>query len=230
MKYALLSLLTIFFVDCKKNSVPITTSDTNTSSLTYLALGDSYTIGESVAENQRWPVQLAARLSSENFSFKAPQIIAKTGWTTDELNKGIDQAEPKGPYDLVSLSIGVNNQFRGRSAQEFESEFQALVNRAIGFAGNNKDRVLVLSIPDYGVTPFGANRNPVKIAKEIDDFNAIKKKICEQEGIAYFDITALSRKAANDNSLIASDGLHPSGKMYREWVDLIVADVKAKLK
>ncbi|WP_282298557.1 GDSL-type esterase/lipase family protein, partial [Stenotrophomonas sp. PS02289] len=124
--------------------------------LRYLALGDSYTIGEGVAEQGRWPVQLSAALRAAGVDIADPQIIATTGWTTDELDAGIDAAAPQGPFDLVTLLIGVNNQYRGRSVDEYRTQFSALLQRALGFAGQRAQRVLVLAIPDWGVTPFAA--------------------------------------------------------------------------
>jgi lysophospholipase L1-like esterase len=187
----------------------------------YLALGDSYTIGESVAVEERYPVQLARELK-----MPAPEIIARTGWTTDELNAAIDKADPHGPYDLVTLLIGVNNQYRGRSADQYRTEFTALLQRAIGFAGGKARNVVVVSIPDWGVTPFAKDRDRAKIAREIDQFNAINREETLRAGARYVDITPFSRTAAADPSLVAGDGLHPSGKMYSEWTRLIVAAAK----
>ncbi len=187
--------------------------------LSYLALGDSYTIGESVSEKERWPIQLVSALESDGFSFEKVQIIAKTGWTTDELMQGIASEKPDKSYDLVSLLIGVNNQYRGRSVGEFKVQFTSLLDLAIDFAGGNKDHVFVVSIPDWGVTPFAADRDGKQIATEIDLYNAAKKDICGQYGILYFPITDISREAKSDPKLVAADGLHPSGKMYGRWVD-----------
>jgi lysophospholipase L1-like esterase len=186
----------------------------------FLALGDSYTIGESVSEAERWPVQLAALLRNQGFTVDDPQIIARTGWTTDELSAAIDAANPQGPYDLVSLLIGVNNQYRGRDSEQYRTEFIALLQRAIGFAGGQPSHVLVLSIPDWGVTPFASNSDAAKIAAEIDTYNAINKEESERAGVHYVDVTPVSRTAATDPSLIANDGLHPSGPMYTEWAKL----------
>lgn len=187
----------------------------------YLALGDSYTIGESVAVADRYPVQLARELK-----LGEPEIIAKTGWTTDELNAAIDKADPHGPYDLVTLLIGVNNQYRGRSADEYRTQFTALLQRAIGFAGGKTKNVVVISIPDWGVTPFAKDRDRAKIGREIDQFNAINREEALRAGARYVDITPFSRRAANDASLVAPDGLHPSGKMYSEWTRMIVYNLR----
>jgi lysophospholipase L1-like esterase len=182
----------------------------------FLALGDSYTIGESVAPSDRWPSRLARALR-----IPEPQIIAKTGWTTDELSAAIDGADPKGPFDLVTLLIGVNNQYRGRSADEYRQQFAALLERAIGFAGGSAQRVVVVSIPDWGVTPYAAGRDRARIASEIDRFNAIGGQETARAGARWVDITPISRRAAAEPTLIAPDGLHPSAAMYAEWVKLI---------
>jgi len=198
-----------------------TTSTMNDSSLTYLALGDSYTIGESVNQSERWPVQLVTRLQADSVDIQSPKIIARTGWTTDELQNGIDAAKIDQTYDFVSLLIGVNNQYRNYDIKQYIKEFEELLKQSIAFADNDKTRVFVVSIPDYGVTPFGMNRDPEQIGKEIDEYNAIAKDFADQYGVQYFNITEISRKAKEDPELVAGDGLHPSGKMYSEWVDLI---------
>ncbi len=194
----------------------------------YLALGDSYTIGESVPDTERFPAQLVSSLTKNNIYFNSPEIIATTGWTTDELADAIRKKQslllPK--YDLVSLLIGVNNQYRGRDAEEYRTQFKDLLRTAIVFAGGEKSRVFVVSIPDWGVTPFAEGRDRKKIGEEIDLYNKINKEETLKEGIAFIDITPESRTAVNDKSLIASDGLHPSEKMYKEWVDLILPRVK----
>lgn len=186
----------------------------------YLALGDSYTIGESVVEAERWPVQLVASLREQGIAIDDPIILARTGWTTDELDAAIDHAQPQGPFDLVTLLIGVNNQYRGRAAEEYREQFVALLKRAIGFAGDTADHVIVLSIPDWSMTPFAADRDQAKIVREIDQFNAINREEANRLGVHYVDVTPISRQAEKDASLIASDGLHPSGSMYAEWAEL----------
>lgn len=202
----------------------------NDKSMNFLALGDSYTIGESVSESERWPVQLSKTLSDEGINFQEPLIVARTGWTTDELTKGIAAAKIDKTFDLVSLLIGVNNQYRGRSSEQFRTEFVGLLHQAIAFAGGMKDRVFVVSIPDWGVTPFAQGRDKDKIAKEIDAFNLVCKEEAEKAGIKYFDITPISRMAVQDPGLIAPDGLHPSGKMYAAWVELMLPTIKAQFK
>jgi len=181
---------------------------------TYLALGDSYTIGESVDESGRWPVQLAALLRERGVVIDAPKIIAKTGWTTDELSAAMDAAQLQPRYGFVSLLIGVNNQYRGRALDEYEREFAALLARAITLAGDKPGRVLVLSIPDWGTTPFAADRDRAKVGREIDAFNAAARAECERRGVAYVDITGISREHAD---LVAGDGLHPSAAQYALW-------------
>ncbi len=198
-------------------------------STTYLALGDSYTIGESVPIERRWPVQLVNRMQSEGLDVEDPLIVAKTGWTTDELQKAITERNITGQFDLVSLLIGVNNQYRGYDFEQYEREFEALVKRAISFCNQAERGVFIVSIPDYGVTPFGQKKDPAKIALELDQYNAYAKRIAEEYGLAYYNITEISRRAKGDGSLVAEDSLHPSGDMYTLWVDLIFADVRAKV-
>lgn len=197
--------------------------------MTYLALGDSYTIGESVPERERWPVQLADLLRGQGVEVGAPTIIARTGWTTDELSAAMDEAAPVGPYDLVSLLIGVNNQYRGRAVEEYREQFVALLNRAIGLAGGRPGRVLVLSIPDWGVTPFAAGRDSAAIAAAIDQYNAVNAEEAARAGAAYVDVTPTSRLAVTQPELLAGDGLHPSGLMYTAWAALALPVVCAAL-
>jgi len=189
----------------------------------FLALGDSYTIGESVPETERWPVQLVALLRERGVSIQDPEIIAKTGWTTDELADAIQRANPQPPYNLVSLLIGVNNQYRGYSQETYRLEFATLLQQAINFADGDPNHVIVISIPDWGVTPFGANdsrgRSSDQISNEIAAFNAINLEEATQLGAHYVDITPISLGAANNLTLLAPDQLHPSGKMYALWAE-----------
>ncbi len=193
-------------------------------SIRYLALGDSYTIGESVAESERWPNQLAASLKQKGYATEV-SIIARTGWTTGELWTGIQKVNPHPPYDLVSLLIGVNNQYRGYGISEYREEFRFLLNRSIEYAGGDKNRVLVVSIPDWGVTPFAAGRDAAQISSEIDAFNAVNREETDAAGAHYADITPISRRVVDDPSLIAYDGLHPSGEMYALWVEALLPQV-----
>lgn len=196
---------------------------------TYLALGDSYTIGESVLENERFPVQLVDSLANYNLTFEAPKIIATTGWTTDELAAGIEETTLQPPYDLVTLLIGVNNQYRGRSVENYRNEFVPLLQQAIDFAGGNPERVVVVSIPDWGVTPFAEGRDREQIAREIDQYNQVNKEESSAAGTGYVDVTPVSREAVSDSTLVAVDGLHPSGNMYARWVELLIPEVKQRL-
>lgn len=178
---------------------------------------------------ERWPVQLVLRLREEGFTIAEPEIIARTGWTTGELSLAIDQAAPQGPYELVTLMVGVNNQFRGREIEEYWEEFGALLQRAVGFAGGNPSRVIVLSIPDWGATPFGEGRDLVQISTEIDLFNSANRSLAKEAGAGYVDVTPISREAEEDANLIANDQLHPSGKMYAAWTDLMLPGARAIL-
>ena len=189
--------------------------------LSYLALGDSYTIGEGVATDGRWPMQLAARLREDGIDLADPRIVATTGWTTDELDAGIDAAQPLGQFDFVSLLIGVNNQYRGQPLDEYRTQFAALLERATALAHGRTDRVLVLSIPDWSVTRFGhaSGRDAAAVARELDAFNAAAKAICDARGVAFVDITGLSRARGAQDAMLADDGLHPSAAMYTLWAD-----------
>jgi lysophospholipase L1-like esterase len=188
--------------------------------LSYLALGDSYTIGESVDSVLRWPVQLAKALGREGFPTREPIIVARTGWTTAELAQGLGEAAVTGSFDLVSLLIGVNNQYRGRDLEEYQVQLKELLDLAVTFAGGDPERVLVLSIPDWGVMPFAEGRDRARIGEEIDAFNEVKQKAAAEAGVKYMDITGISRLAREDSTLVADDGLHPSGAMYARWVEL----------
>jgi len=191
--------------------------DAQDKALTFLALGDSYTIGESVPIYENFPYQTVQLLRKNGISVHAPEIVAKTGWTTDELMAGIDRTIFEKSYDIVTLLIGVNNQYRGKDPSTYEKEFEQLLNKAIAFAGGNKQHVFVLSIPDWGATPFAASRDRIKIGNEIDLFNSINKKSTDAAGIAYISITEGSREATSNASLVAKDGLHPSGLEYGRW-------------
>lgn len=188
----------------------------------YLALGDSYTIGESVESSQSYPIQLVVLLKEYGFIIDDPQIIAKTGWTTDELDAAIEVENPQGPFNLVSLLIGVNNQYRGRSIDVYRLEFRDLLQKSIVFANGDAENVIVLSIPDWGVTPFAAGRDIDKIENEINMFNSVNLEETQAAGARYVDITPISRQAAEDISLVAGDGLHPSATMYASWVRTVL--------
>jgi lysophospholipase L1-like esterase len=206
--------------------VPLTAQDMNPTNRTYLALGDSYTIGEGVAEMENFPHQAVQLLSAKGLVFSKPAIIAKTGWTTDELQQGIAAATPDSSYDIVSLLIGVNNQYRGRSTEDYTPQFESLLQQAIAFAGHNPAHVFVLSIPDWGATPFAKGRDRVQIAQEIDAYNTVNKTIAEKYGVHYIDITPGTREATTDPTLVTTDHLHPSGKEYSRWAEKLAEGVK----
>ena len=199
--------------------------------LTYLALGDSYTIGEGVEAHGRWPLQLAVALRDEGIALDDPRIIATTGWTTDELAAAMDAAEPLGTWDFVSLLIGVNNQYRGRDVDDYAGEFAALLRRAIALAGERLERVLVLSIPDWGVTPFARRelRSPRRIAAELDAYNAAAQATCMTHGVAFVDITGISRDRGGEPDMLVADGLHPSATMYARWARAALPVARALL-
>ena len=182
---------------------------------TFLALGDSYTIGESVDEKDRWSKQLIDLLKT-NFNFTKHDIVARTGWTTSELTQAIEAKKLTEQYEMVSLLIGVNNQYRGQSLDNYRVEFRNLLNTSIKFAKNDAAKVIVLSIPDWGKTPFARGQDTQKIASEIDAFNNVAKEECKKLNIVFIDITEITRKNT-DTSMFAIDGLHYSGKMHRLW-------------
>ncbi|MDP6944415.1 MAG: GDSL-type esterase/lipase family protein [Myxococcota bacterium] len=187
-----------------------------------LALGDSYTIGSGgVAEADRWPNLLAGRLQSSGLTVDPPQFIAHMGWTTTNLLAAMDAAALVGDRDLVTLLIGVNNQYQGASIDAYRTELIELLTRAVSLAGDRPDRVLVVSIPDYGVTPFAANSNPEAISAELDAFNAVGLEEANAAGVHWIDIVDISRQAATDLTLLAPDGLHPSGAMYALWAERV---------
>lgn len=197
--------------------------------LSYLALGDSYTIGESVEESERWSVQLVHKLTGLRKAFAHPKIIAKTGWITDELKTAIVSENITQTFDLVSLLIGVNNQYRGLNVEQFRTEFVDLLEMAIQFADNKPSQVFTVSIPDWGVTTFGGGGIKPEIFTQIDLFNEVVREESEKKNIAFVDITPISRQALHDSSLIAHDNLHPSGKMYELWVEKIVSELWEKI-
>jgi len=197
--------------------------------MTYLALGDSYTIGEGVPLYESFPYQVVQLLRKNGLMFHTPEIIAKTGWTTDELLSTLSTTRLLPSYDFVSLLIGVNNQYRERSLDEYRQQFETLLKKAVRLSANNPSRVIVLSIPDWGVTPYAAQRDRDKIAEEIDDFNLINKSIVLQHHTHYVDITPGSKEAATNTSLIAADGLHPSATEYTRWAKLVFDKMQNEL-
>jgi lysophospholipase L1-like esterase len=198
--------------------------------LKYLALGDSYTIGESVSPNERWSAQLVDSLKVKGIREASLRIIATTGWRTDDLMNAIQKANITEKYNLVSLLIGVNNQYQGRPIDVYKIEFEQLLKKAIELADGKKENVFVVSIPDYAYTPFGQQRpNNEQISIQLDAFNEANKTITEKYGIVYFNITPISRQGLSVPSLVANDALHPSGKMYSEWVKLMLPSFQVDL-
>jgi lysophospholipase L1-like esterase len=181
----------------------------------FLALGDSYTIGEGVAQGERWPVRLAALLREAGEPVGDPEIIARTGWTTDELSASIDAAAPRGPYALVTLLVGVNDQYRGRDVDAYRAGFVPLLERAVEFAGGDPRRVVVVSIPDWGVTPFAAGRDRAQVAGEIDRYNEANRDEAAGVGAHYVDVTPHTR--GEGAAWLVADGLHPDGRAYADW-------------
>lgn len=191
----------------------------------YLALGDSYTCGEAVEPAFNFPHQLADGLRGQGVDIADPTVVAVTGWTTAELAAGIEQASLHPPYDLVTLLIGVNNQYRGEvkgyTKSQYQTEFEELLKQTIQFAGDKPARVIVLSIPDWGAMPAGEGADRAVISADIDAYNAINRRAATIAGVHYLDITPLSRRALQDTTLVASDGLHPSAAMYAQWIALL---------
>lgn len=214
----------------KTETPPIEDTAPAIDSLHYLALGDSYTIGERVPYEARYPIQLARQLQAEGILLTEPTIIARTGWNTTQLKNAIAAAELRPAYDLVSLLIGVNNQYQNMPIERYETEFRELLGTALRLAGGDTSRVFVLSIPDYAYTPFGQSSNPARISRELDAYNTINQAISQELGIARFDITPISRQGLAQPELVAPDRLHPSGEMYRRWVMLFFDFVKARLE
>lgn len=196
----------------------------------YLALGDSYTIGEAIPLHNNFPYQVVQLLRNKGYKFYAPEIIARTGWTTDELLQAISQYPFLPKYDFVTLLIGVNNQYRGRDVIEYKQQFEELLKKAIEFANGKKEHVVVISIPDYSVTSHAKAMDTEKISKEIDVFNNVNKALTIQYKVHYADITPGSRVAQNDPELVAQDGLHPSGKEYAKWSEKVVEPIISQLK
>jgi len=209
-----------FFILILFTSISGVSEQINNKQIRYLALGDSYTIGENVKPQQSIPYQLSSKLRKNGYNIKDPVIIAKTGWTTGNLLSGIENYNSNIKFDVVTLLIGVNNQFQGRSIEQYRSEFKIILNKAIKFADNSNKNVIVFSIPDWGVTPFADRLDRKMVSREIDKFNEVNQQESQKAGVHYINVTSISRKAAFDPTLLAADGLHPSGKMYKKWVDI----------
>lgn len=218
-------ILLLVYVSCKMkdDANDIKPSVVVTEPIRYLAIGDSYTIGESVPSSDNFPAQLVDSLKISGRKVNSYNIIARTGWTTTNLIDAIAASSYKDTFNLVSLLIGVNNQYQGKDIETYKIEFVQLAERAIKYAGGKKENVFVVSIPDYGYTPFGKN-NQMQISKQIDLFNAANKHLSDSLGLTYYNITPISRRGLKEPDLVAGDGLHPSAKMYKEWVDLIMKD------
>lgn len=219
----LVSFLASTHYDMPEDTTP------KTSKYSFLSLGDSYTIGESVSESDRWSVQLAGLLRKDGLDVGNPDIIAKTGWTTAELQAAIKASGNQKTYNLVSLLIGVNNQYRGQSQDTYRTEFRELLQTATKFAGGKAAHVFVLSIPDWGYSPYAVGQSKARIAQEIDQFNAIAKDECAKASIAFVDITPLTRAASTDDKQFASDGLHYSGKQMKLWAEKALTTAKELL-
>lgn len=227
----LICILFSVFSCAKKNmqqaaTLPVTTTD---SQLTYLALGDSYTIGQSVAVSERFPAQTAALLRQQGVQVADPVYIAQTGWTTANLQAAIAAQNPSSTYAIVTLLIGVNDQYQRMDTAGYATRFTQLLQKAIQLAKEKKAHVFVVSIPDYSVTPFVPASDKERVSREVDWFNDINRRITNLFGVSYTDITPMSREAATNPSLIANDGLHPSGAEYRKWAQQLVPKIKAVL-
>ncbi|MDT0643006.1 SGNH/GDSL hydrolase family protein [Zunongwangia sp. F363] len=226
MKKVYFLIIAVFCMACSStsetNTPPVPSENYN---ISYLALGDSYTIGESVEADDRWPVQLAVSLRDRGIKIAPPKIIAKTGWTTEDLLDGIEEElNVQRDFDLVSILIGVNNQYQQRSIDEYETQLREVFRKAINHCKTMEKGVFAVSIPDYGATPFG-QANAEVITEEINEFNAVFREVAEDFNVPFYNITPISRRAEDNPELVAEDGLHPSGLMYQYWVDEIVDEV-----
>jgi lysophospholipase L1-like esterase len=206
------------------------THDTTVAAKTFLALGDSYTIGQSVPSNENFPAQTVTILQADSISMRAPQIIATTGWTTIDLQNAINAANIQTTYDVVTLLIGVNDQFQGLDTGGYRTRFTQLLQQSIVLAGNKTSHVFVLSIPDYSVTPYAKDYDTAKIRMQLEEFNAINKQIALTYNVAYINITPLTEEMKTNSTLIANDGLHPSALEYTQWVDLLAPEIAKVLK
>jgi lysophospholipase L1-like esterase len=236
MRLSIILIVLALLLSCSRKgsyitvSQPPPTTPSAGTAKTYLALGDSYTIGQSVTATERFPAQVTARLREQGLHLADPLYIARTGWTTRNLQNAIVTENPSPTYDVVSLLIGVNDQYQRIDTAAYVGTFTALLEKAVQLARGNKAHVFVLSIPDYSVTPFIAASEKERVQREVDWFNAINKRITDAYGISYTDITPSSREAASNPALIAGDGLHPSGSEYRKWADMLAPKMKVVLQ
>jgi len=235
MRLFIAIVCTFFLLTCSKKEIvpivltpPVINEPPATESIKYLALGDSYTIGQSVPSDENYPNRIASQFKEDSITVDTTIIIAVTGWTTANLNAGIANANLTDTFDLVSLLIGVNNFYQGKPLSQYKAEFEDLLLQAIDLAGGIKENVFVVSIPDYAYTPFGNGNS--SISQGIDNFNAANKTITDSIGVSYFDITPISREGLDKPELVASDNLHPSGEQYKRWVELFYEDVKIKVE
>lgn len=222
-----LSILLLLLSGCNNDvkNAETTNLPSEIESISYLALGDSYTVGTGINPERSWPYQLRDSLQSHDIALQETEIIAVNGWTTTDLKNGISEAQPDSTYDLVSMLIGVNNQYQGMDIDIYRSEFRELLEQAIAFADSDTEHVFVVSIPNYGVTPFAESRNPDQIQQDIEMYNGIAREITSEYDIPFVNVTSISELAAQDSSLLASDNLHPSAKMYVMWVEEILPTV-----
>jgi lysophospholipase L1-like esterase len=218
LRIALPLLLTVSIAGCKVLG--------HSDEPTYLALGDSYTIGQDVEPTDRWPVQLVRMLRDSGVKVRDPKLIAQTGWTTGELLDAMHEQHARGTFEMVTLLVGVNNQYRGQSTAEFRKQFQEVLKETIARASKRPTHVIVLSIPDWGVMPFADGQDRAKISREIDAYNAVVAEEAKRAGATFIDITTISRQAGDDRSLVAADGLHPSAKMYKDWAEQLLPQAK----
>ncbi|HET8864565.1 MAG TPA: SGNH/GDSL hydrolase family protein [Gracilimonas sp.] len=218
-----ISLLFFLFSNCQSKNNGLNPSEIEP--VSYLALGDSYTIGTGIDVEESWPMQLSDLLKDNNLTVRNTKIIATNGWTTTDLKEGIQDENPDSSYNMVSLLIGVNNQYQGLDIELYKTEFRELLEQSIAFANGDTGKVFVVSIPNYGITPFGKLRNTEKVTREIASYNEIAKNISTEYGIPFVNITPISEMAENDRDLLASDNLHPSAEMYGMWVEKIMPTV-----
>ncbi|MDF4203971.1 SGNH/GDSL hydrolase family protein [Maribacter sp. SA7] len=232
-RLTLITFLFSFLPSCsqtqEKEPEQVIDDTNNQEIINYLALGDSYTVGESVAFEDSFPAQLSSRIEENQNRLVNTTVIAQTGWRTDQLIASIGNRE-SADYNLVTLLIGVNNQFQSRPFSQYETEFTELLNKAISLAGNDSNKVIVLSIPDYYYTPYGQNNGDKQISTELDRYNNFAKSTAKTKGVTFLDITDITRRGLDETELVANDGLHPSGLAYEKFVERLYPLVSTRLK